>query len=40
LPPGDRIGPYEIVEPLGAGEMGEVYRDNWMLVTLDAVKLR
>ena len=26
LSPGDRIGPYEIAERIGAGGMGEVYR--------------
>jgi eukaryotic-like serine/threonine-protein kinase len=26
LTPGARLGPYEIVSPLGAGGMGEVFR--------------
>jgi serine/threonine protein kinase len=26
LSPGDRIGPYEVIGPVGAGGMGEVYR--------------
>src|ERR1700744_5300625 len=26
LSPGDRLGPYEIIEPIGAGGMGQVYK--------------
>jgi serine/threonine protein kinase len=26
LKPGDKLGPYEIVSPIGAGGMGEVWK--------------
>ena len=40
LPPGARLGPYEIVSPLGAGGMGEVYRARDVKLNRDvAIKI-
>ena len=40
LPPGSRLGAYEVLSPLGAGGMGEVYRArDWRLGREVAVKV-
>jgi hypothetical protein len=39
LAAGDKLGPYEIVAPLGAGGMGEVYRARTQLDRIVAIKV-
>jgi serine/threonine protein kinase len=39
LPPGARLGPYEIVGAVGAGGMGEIYRARDRLVRDVAIKV-
>ena len=40
LPRGTKLGPYEIVSPLGAGGMGEVYRARDLSLNRDvAIKV-
>ena len=40
LAPGAKLGPYEVIAPLGAGGMGEVYRARDLKVNRDiAIKI-